>query len=105
MRQCPIHCKVLPVNAFDITFDIVFSDLIGILLYLNLNFSILLIVMSNDIVDIDRALGGDLWVVQETEQLERTFTRMVGGLVNDSEDVWVKAPEKMSADFIILIEK
>ena len=25
--------------------------------------------MSNDIADIDRALGGDLWVVQETEQL------------------------------------
>jgi hypothetical protein len=50
---------VLPVNAFDITFDIVFSDLLGILLSLNLNFSILLIVMSNDIVDIDRALGGN----------------------------------------------
>jgi hypothetical protein len=60
---------VLPVNAFDISFDIVFSDLLGILLYFNLNFSILLIVMSNDSVDIDRALGGDLWVVQETEQL------------------------------------
>ena len=59
MRHCLIHCKVLPVNAFDITFDIVFSDLLGILLSLNLNFSILLIVMSNDIVDIDRALGGN----------------------------------------------
>ena len=100
MRQCLIHCKVLPFNAFDnITFDIVFSDLFWILLYFNLNFSILLIVMSNDIVDIDRALGGDLWVVQETEQLQRTFTKMVGGFVNDSEDVLVKGPEKMSADF------
>ena len=58
--------------------------------------------MSNDIVDIDRALGGDLWVVQETEQLQRTFTKMVGGLVNDSEDVLVKGPEKMSADLIHL---
>ena len=28
---------------------------------------------------------------------------MVGGLVNDSEDVWVKGPAKMSADFIHLI--
>jgi hypothetical protein len=28
---------------------------------------------------------------------------MVGGSVNDSEDVWVKGPEKMSADFIYLI--
>ena len=90
---------MLPVNAFDITFDIVFSDLIGILLYLNLNFSILLIVMSNDIVDIDRALRGDLWVVQETEQLQRTFTKMVGGLVNDSEDVWVKGPAKVQQKF------
>ena len=56
--------------------------------------------MSNDIVDIDRAFGGDLWVVQ---QLQRTFTGMVGGLVNDSEDVWVKVPAKMTADFIHLI--
>ena len=48
--------------------------------------------MSNNIVDIDRTLGGDLWVVQETEQLQRTFTKMVGGLVNDAEDVWVKGP-------------
>ena len=87
---------MLPVNAFDITFDIVFSDLIGILLYLNLNFSILLIVMSNDIVDIYRALRGDLWVVQETGQLQRTFTKMVGGLVNDSEDVWVKVQQRSS---------
>ena len=54
-------------------------------------------------MDIDRALGEDLWVVQETEQLQRTFTKMVGGLVNDSKDVWVKGPEKMSADFIHLI--
>ena len=30
---------------------------------------------------------------------------MVGGSVNDSEDVWVKGPEKMSADFIHLINK
>ena len=60
--------------------------------------------MSIDIVDIDRALGGDLWVVQETEQLQRIFTKMVvGSLVNDSEDVWVnKGPAKMSADFIRL---
>ena len=25
---------------------------------------------------------------------------MVGSLANDNEDVWVKSPEKMSADFI-----
>ena len=36
-----------------------------------------------------------MWVVQETEQLQRTFTKMVGGLVNDSEDVWVKGPAKV----------
>ena len=59
--------------------------------------------MSTEIVDIDRALGGDLWVVQETEQLQRTFTKMVGGLVNDAEDVWVKGPAKMSEDFIHLV--
>ena len=29
---------------------------------------------------------------------------MVGGLVNDAEDVWVKGPPKMSADFIHLIK-
>ena len=29
---------------------------------------------------------------------------MVGGLVNDAEDVWVKGPAKMSADFIHLIK-
>ena len=27
---------------------------------------------------------------------------MVGSLVNDNENVWVKVPEKMSADFIHL---
>ena len=59
--------------------------------------------MSTEIVDIDRALGGDLWVVQETEQLQRTFIKMVGGLVNDAEDVWVKGPAKMAEDFIHLI--
>jgi hypothetical protein len=53
LRQCLKHCKELPINAFDITFDMVFLDLLGILL----------IVMSSDIVDIDRALAGDLWVV------------------------------------------
>ena len=37
--------------------------------------------MSIDKVDIDRALGGDLWIVQETEQQQRTFTKMVGSLV------------------------
>ena len=37
--------------------------------------------MSSDIVDIDRALAGNLWVVQETEQLQRTFTKIVGALV------------------------
>ena len=31
--------------------------------------------MSSDKVDLDRALGGDLWVVQETEQLQRTFIK------------------------------
>ena len=40
-------------------------------------------------IDIDRALGGDLQVVQETEQLQRTFTKMVGSLVNNSEDVFI----------------
>ncbi len=51
--------------------------------------------MSNNIVDIDRTLGGNLWVVQEIEQLQRTFTKMVGGgLVNDSEDVWVKVQQR-----------
>ena len=42
--------------------------------------------MSNvsDIVDIDsRALAEDLWVVKETEQLQRTFNKIVGALVND----------------------
>ena len=50
-------------------------------------------------IDIDRALGGDLQVVQETEQLQRTFTKMVGSLVNNSEDVFIT---KMSTDFIRL---
>ena len=49
-------------------------------------------------MDIDRTLGGDLWDVQETEQLQRTtFTKMVGGLVNDSEDVWVKVHQQRSS--------
>jgi hypothetical protein len=30
LRQCLKHCKELPVNAFDITFDIVYLDLLGI---------------------------------------------------------------------------
>ena len=63
LRQCLKHCKKLPVNAFDITFDIVFLDLHGIYNFILFYFSILLIVMSSDIVDIDRALAGDLWVV------------------------------------------
>ena len=48
----------------------------GIKLYFIFNFIILLLtVMSSDKVDLDRALGGDLWVVQETEQLQRTFIK------------------------------
>ena len=58
--------------------------------------------MSTDILDLDRAIAGDLWVVQETEDLQRSFNKMVGGLVNDQEDEWVKGPAKMSADFIHL---
>ena len=52
--------------------------------------------------DLDRAIAGDLWVVQETEDLQKSFNRMVGGLVNDQEDEWVKGPAKMSADFLHL---
>ena len=36
--------------------------------------------------DLDRAIAGDLWVVQETEDLQKSFNKMVGGLVNDQED-------------------
>ena len=42
--------------------------------------------MSSDILDLDRAIGGDLWVVQETEDVQRSFNKMVGGLVHDQED-------------------
>ena len=52
--------------------------------------------------DLDRAIAGDLWVVQETEDLQKSFNKMVGGLVNDQEDEWVKGPAKMSADFLHL---
>ena len=58
--------------------------------------------MSSDILDLDRAIAGDMWVVQETEDLQLSFYKMVGGLVNDQEDEWVKGPAKMSADFIHL---
>ena len=64
-----------------------FLDILGIKLYFILNFIIFFIVMSSDIVEKDRALGGDLGVVQETKQLQGTFTKMVGSLVNDNEDV------------------
>jgi hypothetical protein len=36
--------------------------------------------------DLDRAIAGVLWDVQETEDLQKSFNRMVGGLVNDQED-------------------
>ena len=52
--------------------------------------------------DLDRAIAGDLWVVQEAEDLQKDFNKMVGGLVNDQEDEWVKGPAKMCADFIHL---
>ena len=53
--------------------------------------------------DLDRAIAGDLWVVQETEDLQKSFNKMVGGLVNDQEDEWVKGPAaKMSAYFLHL---
>ena len=48
------------------------------------------------------SIAGDLWVVQETEDLQRSFNKIVGGLVNNQEDEWVKGPAKMSADFIHL---
>ena len=47
-----------------------------------------------DILDLDRAIAGDLWVVQETEDLQRSFNKIVGGLVNDQEDEWVKGHAK-----------
>jgi hypothetical protein len=52
--------------------------------------------MSSDIVDIDRALAGDLWVVKKLNS-QRNFNKMVGSLVNDHEDdEWVKGPAKMN---------
>ena len=52
---------------------------------------------------IDRALEGDVrWIVRETKQLQKTFDKMVGELVNDQEDKCLKGPAKMSADFIHL---
>jgi hypothetical protein len=53
--------------------------------------------------EVDRAIAGDLWGVQETEDLQKDFNKMVGGLVNDDqEDEWVKGPAKMSSDFLHL---
>ena len=92
LETCLKHCKVLPVNAFDMTFDIVFDGNFGIKLEYILNFCLFLVVLSSDIVDLDRAIAGDLWVVQETEDLQKSFNKMVGGLVNDQEDEWVKGP-------------
>ena len=46
--------------------------------------------------DLDRAIGGDLWVVQETEDLQKSFNKMVGGLVNDQEDEFDFKNFKMS---------
>ena len=71
------------------------TDNLGIKLDFVLNFIILLIEVTSDIVDIDRAVAGDLWVVQESYKI-------VGALVYDQEDEWDKGPAKMSADFIHL---
>ena len=79
--------KARPVNAFNIRY---LTDNFGTKIDFVLNFIILLIVMTSDIVDIDRAVAGDLWVVQESHKI-------VGALVNDQEDEWDKAPAKMSA--------
>ena len=57
------------------------------------NFCLFLIVMSSDL---DRAIAGDLWVVQETEDLQKSFNKMVGGLVNDQEDEFDFKNFKMS---------
>ena len=70
---------MLPINDFDMTFDIVFDWDPGIKLEYFLNFCLFLIVMSSDL---DRAIAGDLLVVQETEDLQKDFNKMVGGLVN-----------------------
>ena len=52
---------------------------------------------------IDRTLEGDVWIiVRETKQLQKTFDKMVGELVNYQEDKCLKVPAKMSADFIHL---
>ena len=65
-----------PVNAFDITFDILlFRYSWDKTLFYFEFYYIIVDRMSSDKVDLDRALGGDLWVVQETEQLQRTFIK------------------------------
>jgi hypothetical protein len=46
--------------------------------------------------DLDRAIAGDLWVVQEAEDLQKSFNKMVGGLVNDQEDEFDFKNFKMS---------
>ena len=66
-----------PVNDLTRLLALFLKDDPGIKLESTVNFIILLIVLSSDILDLDRALAGDFWVVQETEQLQRTFNKLI----------------------------
>ena len=66
-----------PLNDFDMTLTLFLIDDPGKKLECIVDFIIFLIVMSSDILDLGRTLAGDLWVVQETEQLQRTFHKMI----------------------------
>ena len=69
-------CAQLMLLTLLLTFYFLDIDILGIKLYFILKFYYIIVDrMSSDKVDLDRALGGDLWVVQETEQLQRTFIK------------------------------
>ena len=51
--------------------------------------------------EVEMALEGDIWLVQESEQhVQKNFYNIVCGLVNDAQDVWVKGPAEMGEAFL-----
>ena len=52
--------------------------------------------------EVQMALEGDIWLLQETEHVQKDLYKVVAGLVNDAQDPWLKGPAEMGEAFVNL---
>jgi hypothetical protein len=55
--------------------------------------------MSVADAEVNMALEGDIWLMQENEHIQKDLYKVVAGLVNDAQDPWVQGPAQMGEAF------